>query len=191
MPSSNELEQTLAIPIRTLQIIVSALALGPFVFLLVVVFALEPPKGQMAAGIGPVNLTTIALAFSVASIAVRLFVPATIVARARRELATRSEAPDGATRDVESVQPLSRTVALWNAYMVKTIVAAAMIEGACFFVIMAYHLERQPIALVLAAILLTAIACHFPTTTRVAHWLEDQLQKLDQERGLRQLANRG
>lgn len=182
---SEDYRRSLAIRIRTLQIIVASLTLGPLIFLLVVVFAIQPPQPPQPIAFGAVNLTTISLGFAAAAVAVRAFVPATIVARARRE-AGQNAASNGGRRNDDD-QRATTVFALWNAYMVKTIVGAAILEGTCFFLIVAYQLERQPIALSTAAAFLTAVACHFPTSSRIDNWIENQVQRVNEEQAFARL----
>ncbi|HVX60236.1 MAG TPA: hypothetical protein VHC19_06540, partial [Pirellulales bacterium] len=66
-------------------------------------------------------------------------------------------------------------------------IAVAILEGAAFFLVVAYQLERNPLALAVAIPLIIVIAAHFPTPARVAEWVERQLRRLDEDRQLEQL----
>jgi hypothetical protein len=57
-----------------------------------------------------------------------------------------------------------------------------MLEGAAFFATIAYMLERNPIALATAIVLLGALVARFPTSDRVNAWLDRQLGLLQEER---------
>ena len=59
------------------------------------------------------------------------------------------------------------------------IVGAAMVEGAAFLAVFAYLLDRTTLSLALAVVLIAGVTAHFPTRSRVEHWIEGQLQLLD------------
>lgn len=179
MSSSDDLRQHLAGQVRVLQIIVAAITLGPLAFLGYVLST--PPPGPPAAGAGNVSLTYIACgAAAVAVIAWRV-VPSLVLRSQRRQIAAGQWPPSGSGDD-SLAAPMSDAGNLCAAYTVRTIVAVAILEGAAFFLIVAYQTEREPLALGAAALLILMIAAHFPTRTRVAVWVEGQLQNLDEDR---------
>jgi hypothetical protein len=57
-----------------------------------------------------------------------------------------------------------------------------LLEGAAFFATIAYMLERNPLALATAIVLLGTLAARFPTSDRVNAWLDRQLGLLQEER---------
>ena len=69
-------------------------------------------------------------------------------------------------------------------YMTRTIVAAALIEGAAFMSIVAYMLEGSTVALGLAVALVAGILLHFPTASRVVGWIEAQVRRVEEERDI-------
>jgi hypothetical protein len=186
--SSNEpIHQRLRAIIRTLQIIVLSLAVGALTFLVVVVFVIEPPPagagGQMIAP----TLTHVSLAFAVLAIAARLFIPNAIIAAGRRRIADKPTS-SGTARPSMAVEPIADIEQLYNLYQTRTIVGAAMIEGTTFFLLIAFLIERQPLALAVAAAFIAGIFAHMPTESRVESWIEGQLQRLENDRQLHQLA---
>ena len=62
------------------------------------------------------------------------------------------------------------------------IIAAAILEGAAFFLLIAYLLEGQAICLAAACLFVTLIAAKFPTRTGVESWTEKQSYLLQQAR---------
>ena len=74
---------------------------------------------------------------------------------------------------------------LWFVYMTKTIVGAAILEGATFFLIVVFMLERSPLMAACAVALMAVVAAHFPTIGRVSEWIADRLRRLDEQRQMR------
>jgi len=71
---------------------------------------------------------------------------------------------------------------LWYVYMTKTIIGAALLEGAAFFAIIGYMLDNSPVELVCAVVLIVGTAAHFPTVDRVCRWIESQMRLIDEQR---------
>jgi hypothetical protein len=67
------------------------------------------------------------------------------------------------------------------AFLSQLIIGAAMAEGAAFFAGAAYLVEKNPIALGAALVLLAALAARFPTAGRAGRWIEQQREKLREE----------
>jgi hypothetical protein len=72
--------------------------------------------------------------------------------------------------------------ALLNLYLTRTIIGAAIVEGAAFFALVVSVIDEEPICLMLGGVMIVGIALHFPTRTRVTQWLETQQLLLQQER---------
>jgi hypothetical protein len=68
-----------------------------------------------------------------------------------------------------------------NAYMTALVIGAAINEGVAFFAVIAYLIEKNPIALVLALVLIAGLVARFPTVNRVERWIEQQQEKLREE----------
>jgi hypothetical protein len=167
--------------VRTMQIIVGALAGGVLLFLVIVVFlATANVRHQM----GQPIITYAAIGMAVAVIVGWLIVPAVIAAQMKKSVIEKSSGqPDPrapvANADLGDVPPL---VAIFQT---RTIIAAALLEGAAFFACIAYMLERQPIALAAVGVLLLLILSQMPTVGRVESWLETELSIVSQLRQLR------
>ena len=73
---------------------------------------------------------------------------------------------------------------LFGVYQTKTIIGAAMIEGAAFLNLVAYLLEGNPITLGLGLGLAVVIAALFPSPSRVANWIEQRLRLMDDNKML-------
>ena len=80
------------------------------------------------------------------------------------------------------VYPAGDTGRLLPLYTTQLILGAAINEGMAFFAAIAYMLERHPIALGTAIVLLGGLIARFPTADRVNAWLDQQLEQLRIER---------
>jgi hypothetical protein len=69
-------------------------------------------------------------------------------------------------------------------YQTRLIVGAACLEGAAFFVLIVYMLERSPWALCAAVAMILGVAAHFPTRQRVQEFIDRQTALLEEERQL-------
>jgi hypothetical protein len=159
------LQRELAAPLTTLRIIVLALAMGCVTFL-VVAFVLRNSGERDAPPAGPPTLTIVAAALAAGAAVARAFVSPLVVASGRRRLAS-----DDAK-------------ALAGLYTNRTILAAALLEGAAFAAGVAYLVEGRVAILVVGALLAAAVASHFPTASGMAGWIEDQRRRLREEGSL-------
>jgi hypothetical protein len=71
-----------------------------------------------------------------------------------------------------------------GVYQTATIVGAALLEGAAFFLLVAYFVEGTSWTLPAAlAVWLLLAWLHFPTRSSVEHWLTEQQDEARRERG--------
>jgi hypothetical protein len=181
MSTSEDLHAQLAGQVRVLQIIVASVVLGPVAFLGYVLF-LAPP-GEQDAGL---FMTYLACGATAAAVAARLIVPPLVVRSQRRQIAAGVWSPPGQNGNALRA-PATDAGKLGAVYTARTMIAVAILEGAAFFLVVAYQLERNPLALAVAIPLIIVIAAHFPSQARVAEWVERQLRRLDEDRQLEQL----
>jgi len=166
-------KQQIAGVVRTSQIIVAAFVMGVVTFAVVVVFLISggpAAKGSL--------LTLLAIVFAGAALVLGFVIPQLITAANRRKIA----AGTWASSPNQGPVPDSDTGKLTLTYPAKMMVGAALFEGGCFFALMAYMIERQPLSLVAAAVLLLCLLAQFPTLTRVEAWIEEQLRRVEDER---------
>ncbi len=185
--------------IRACQIIVGAMIMGVATFLAIVWFAIPPLMNPAPAlpggGAGGAALaapgdsalpviTYLAVAQGLIVVVLSFVVPEINVARARRQMSL--EAPTATTESVPSepkqLYPAGYTGKLAPLYQTQLIIGSALLEGAPFFAAIAYMLERNPIALATAIVLLGVLAARFPTSDRINAWLNRQLGLLQEER---------
>jgi hypothetical protein len=154
--------------VRTLQVIVAAMAVGVLVFFGIVVAmpgeAVEPPP----------LISYVAAAFALVCVAMSWVGPYFITGQVLRLLGLGS-APEGASRFVQDMddQTLAR---LLGVYQSRLIVACAPLEGGAFFNLIAYMMEGQTFSLMVAGVLVLLMAMWFPTMGRAEDWIAGVLR---------------
>jgi hypothetical protein len=167
--NTNYLAEKLKSAILTLRIIVMALATSVVAF---AIAAIAIRMQQAAAPANDVGWTLAVLGIAAAPVAFVLsrFVPGLFVAKSRRQIARGQFGPAAAANpnQIGGVQSglaqLGDDGKLFMVYQTKTILSAALLEGAAFLNIVAFLLGGNPVALGLGALLALAIAAMFPRT---------------------------
>jgi hypothetical protein len=189
---------------RTTQIITGALITGVTTFLLIVVFLVHfmgfgapaaapgqaagpnpnvsaagavnpgnnPAAGQQPATSIPI-LTYLSVAVGVMLLPMSFILPNIMAAQSLRAAAARK--PDGKPSPTPSS---GGAPAPAMAFQNSAIIAGALNESPIFFAGIAYLIEQNPIALVVAGVLLAAMLLRFPTRDRVERWIALQEEKL-------------
>ncbi|MHB8901449.1 MAG: hypothetical protein ACYC6Y_22085 [Thermoguttaceae bacterium] len=174
--------------VRTSQIVVSALTLGPTMFLVVAgVLVSQGAFGRRDDRLSLALHAVLAVAL-VGVVAARTIVPGLLVALQRRRIAAglwKGPAdPLGAAALASFLERTGDAGRLMGVFQTKRIVAAAMLEGLAFLAIVVFLLTQSLIALAVAVLTIAALLTHIPTVSGVAHWIEDQLALVEQERSL-------
>ncbi|MBX3394766.1 MAG: hypothetical protein KF841_05320 [Phycisphaerae bacterium] len=68
-----------------------------------------------------------------------------------------------------------------NAYFIRNIVVAAMLEGGAFFNVIGFFIEGRPLSLVATGLLLAVMGMQMPNTDRAAGWIERQRRHIQSE----------
>ncbi|HWE38596.1 MAG TPA: hypothetical protein VG406_18640 [Isosphaeraceae bacterium] len=157
----------LELVLRQCQIIIAALIAGVTLFAALDLLVLS----QLGKAAATSMLSWVAVGSTAFWAALAWLVPRLIADRVVRD---RAEVPRGPG-------DLDRLLAGFRA---KTVVAGALLEGPVFFALIAYMIERSPIALAAAAPALLYLMLQFPTRPALEAWLDDQLWRLDQRRQL-------
>jgi hypothetical protein len=144
--------------------------------LLVGHFAIKP---QPQAG-QPI-ITYMAITYSVMALGLSIMVARLTITAGLRALARRS------AREQPSTQPGSRnqaqdTLDLAQLHRTKTIVAAALLEGAAMFDAVAYCVEGSPLGVAGALVLVIALGISLPTLLALEAWIDIHREKLEEER---------
>ena len=171
--------------VRTLRIIVPSMAGGVLIFLALVVFVFNPGANRAAEGGAEAGgaaenalpiLTYLAVAGLVGAVVARFVVVPVIVNANRQQLA---QDVDKQKKDPGGVE---RTLA--GTFQTVTIIGVALLEGAAFLAVIAYMIERSPIALGVALVLAAGILAHIPSVGRARSWVDQQTRRLEEERAL-------
>ncbi|HKI21044.1 MAG TPA: hypothetical protein VKA15_24340, partial [Isosphaeraceae bacterium] len=160
--------------IRTCQIIVGALIMGVVTFLAIALFVTQvgvnpaqalPGEGAGGAAIAAAGnsslpvITYLAVAVGLMDLVLSFVVPKMNADRARRQMAL--EGPSAITKggptEPKQLYPAGYTGKLAPIYHTQLIIGAALLEGAAFFATIAYLVERNPLALATAIVLLGAL----------------------------------
>jgi hypothetical protein len=168
--------------VRTLQIIVAALVVGCSIFL-AIVFVIAAGSSKVP---DPPLFTYIALAFAAGAVGARLIIPRIFAAQARRKILAGTWGVVGGNSPASDTGPAEHDDAskLAQVLMARTILAAAILEGAAFLLLIAHLVEHSPLSLAAAIVLIVVLAAHVPTQSRVDRWIEDQTRLLNEERQL-------
>jgi hypothetical protein len=168
---------------RTLQIIVAALASGLAMFFVVVVFIAS--AGQKGVGAGSLLITYVAIGAAFFAMSVALVLPGVIAGKQRQAIASGKAALTSQLRHALPPSAEFRDLgSLVVAYHTRVIIYGTLLEGAGFFNLVAYMIERQTASLVIASFLLLMILSQFPTTSRLENWIENEMRTIDQLRQL-------
>ena len=184
--SPNDWRDEIGPQVFTIQIIVAALTAGCLIFMAIAIFLVQ--TGQAP----PVNendmplLTYMATAWAGMAIVARMIVPKIIESAARKRIAdgTWQAAASGqqqtqVARPAERLGDAGQLLAVLNT---RTIVGGAILEGSAFFALVAYLIEKSPLALAAAVVMIIGVVLHFPTRSSATHWIEDQLAAVEQLR---------
>jgi hypothetical protein len=175
------------------QIIVGALAAGLITFLVIVNIIDIGTTAPRAAGGGPGAagavrvdapvpiITYVAVAFGAVLLPISFVVPELVTKQQRVAFAsagTNASSSAGPTPGEQADAAGAPLTGLPAAFLTQLVLGAAMNEGAAFFALVAYLIEKNPIALALAVVLIAGVIFRFPTSGRVERWIEQQREKL-------------
>lgn len=163
--------------VRTLQIVVAAMALGALVFLLAGFFL----PHEESAPFPKLILTYVSLAYGLIAVLGYVAVPGVLTAPGRKRIARSAHHHSGDESPPEtlSASDARRLLALFAEVL---IIRCAMVEGGALLAGLAYLIERQGFAFLVAAWMILLLVVQIPTATRVQRWVEEQLPLLEKLR---------
>lgn len=171
MQLNEDQERFLRKSLLTMQIIAGALIQGVVVFLVVVMFFLPVPPNRLA-----VLNSYIALGFALVAMVMSLVVPNIIVASTKKSLV--KGRPIDLPKQFGEVSNLGFLAPLAGLYQTKMIIAMALLEGAAFYNLISYMMERQPFTLAVVGMLLLALVMNFPTRRGLEKWLAEETKSI-------------
>jgi hypothetical protein len=185
--TTNDLAARLKAAIVTLRIIVGALATSVAAFAITAI-VIRLQQAPPAAGDAAWVLTALGIAAAPVAVLLSRFVPALFVAKARGQIASgqfgspAGSSPNPASGPQSGLGQLGDDGKLFTVYQTKTIISAALLEGAAFLNIIAFLQGGSPIALVLALLLALSIIALFPRASRVVEWIASQRRLMAEEK---------
>jgi hypothetical protein len=174
-------QDRLATPTRTLQIVVGALTLGCLSFMAIAVFLVNS-SGPVAPAEGVPLMSYLALSVIPVIVVVRGIAGSVVASRGCGAIAQGTFRPANPPPKTDKSDDLMPIV---QVYATRTIVGGALFEGVSFFLIIAYLLEGLPVVLAGAMVTIVCVMLHFPTSGRLAWWIESKSQWIDQQRPFR------
>jgi hypothetical protein len=168
-----------------MKIMVAGMIAGVLVFFVLSLLVLRPLAG--AEGPRGWLVTSIALAVAAGTIAVRMVVPRLLVASGRRKIlrghfSARVQPARFLPTRGDLIKRTGDAGRLAILFMDKTITGCVLLEGATFFLLLAFVVEGQMLAMWSAAVLILVMVAHFPTHAGVVGWIQSQLDWLQRER---------
>jgi branched-subunit amino acid transport protein len=164
--------------LTNMRILSAALISGVVVFLVVVLFIIKSdPKPGLPL------LTYLGLAFGAVAVVFAFIIPGFIGGTIKQALV------DGKRVDLPPQFKTSQEVGIAGnllfLFQTRLIIGYAILEGAAFFNLVAYMLERQDVSLAVVGLLLGAMMAKFPTRGKVAGWLADETRAIAELRSLK------
>jgi F0F1-type ATP synthase membrane subunit c/vacuolar-type H+-ATPase subunit K len=156
--------------VRTMQIILSALAAGIAFFAIVVLLVRQGGNFQPSAT--PI-LTYTQVGFSILLLIAHLVVPNLLVASGRKKISIGTGKASSVSTVVSDLDDQERR--LCELFQNQMIIGAALLEAAVFALLIAFLIEGEWACLVIAGLFLIRIVSLFPSRTRVERWIETQL----------------
>jgi len=177
---TDDQRESLARATRTMQIIVGALAVGVVVFSLVVLAIASrqagPPPDEPL-------LTYMSLVMALVALVVATLFPGVVKRSQRQAILAGEPTPQVGSiggRPLPEAEPeLGPLVAGFRSAL---IIRSAILEGAAFFCLISYLLERQTLSLVGAGVLLLFLLGGYPTQSNVEDAMANERATIEQLR---------
>lgn len=177
MQFSEEQDKFLRQILSVMRIIAGTLMAGVVIFLGVVVFLIEPEKPV------PPMLAYVGVGAALIAVVASYVIPGFLYRQIIQSLIDGTAPP--LPIELWHKQELGVIGPLLYIYHMRQIVSLAILEGAAFFNVIAYMIERQQVSLLMVALLLAAMVLRFPTRHGVQSRLSNQIKFIDDHRSLR------
>lgn len=178
MQFNAEQERFLRAMLTNMRIISAALISGVIVFLVVVLFVIksDPQPGSPL-------LTYIGLGFGALALVFAFVIPGLIGGSIKQALI------DGKRVDLPAQFKAPEEVGIVGnllfLFQTRLIIGYAFLEGAAFFNLVAYMIERQDVSLAVVGLLLAGMLVQFPSRGKLEGWLAAETRSIDEFRNLR------
>ena len=164
----------LSLSLRVCRIIVLALIMGVVAFGVVAIVLRQDPNRPVAA---EPFISYGALGVAALAVLLQAVVPGLMVTGMRRQIAAGKWPPAQTAHLIPD--DLGKLCALFQT---RLIFSVAFMEGAAFFLLVAYLLEGSVLALAGAGVMLPLLLVKIPTRAGLESWLSDQQDLLRQDR---------
>lgn len=170
MQLSDEQQRFLKKSLLTMQIIAGALIQGIIIFL-IVVLSLPAPPNRLA-----IFNPYIGLGVALLAMVMSLVIPNVIMNSTKKSLI--KGRPIDLPKQFGEVSDLGFLTPLAGFFQTKMIIAMALLEGAAFFNLLSYMMERQAFSLAIVGMLLLAMMMNFPTRRGLEKWLAEETKSI-------------
>ena len=177
---SDNIDIDFAKAVRPLQIVIIAMSVGVLAFLAVTIVL--PANISSRLPNFPI-LTYLAIGLTLIQLIARKLILKVTLEKTLRALAqgtTPSISPKATPFSAKFLQENKEFGVLYVAFVKRTILGAALIEGPAFFSVAVYLIERNPVALVLAVLLALRVTYQMPSASKMKTWLRTQLARVEQ-----------
>jgi hypothetical protein len=157
---------------RLLQIIVGVMLVGAVGFLVVAIAVQATGEGSTEEEPTTLALTYLAVGYAVLALILRGVAPDLLIGLI---LAKGSNAGTQSTdQHRQSTLPDS---SFHRLYVTRSIICAALVEGAALLATLAYLIDGHILGLIVAAVLVGILAAHLPTKARINDWIARQRER--------------
>ena len=171
--------------VRSLQILLTCMVAGALVFLIVTFILPGRPLRPPVEGDQRPLLSYIALFYGIFAIFAGKLIPGLVTSASLRRLACVPQLPHASDGSEDAAAALASggiRLGLTGIFTARTIIGAAIDEGAALFLCVAFLIEGLPACAALAGILILALLLRMPSQSRADQWLDEQLRQLGEER---------
>lgn len=165
--------------VKVMRLIIVALTMGVVMFGVITLFLQVADRGGR-----PILIAWIAAGFAVVNLLMRQVMGTVLSASARKQIAAGTWQPPqkNSVRVPENATHADR---LLMSFQTRLIVRAALLEGAAFFNLIAFMIERQTWSFGIAGALAAINLSTFPSRDSVLYWIRQQLELMELERNQR------
>ena len=171
-------------PVRVLQVIIAAMAIGALAVLVVAYFVHD--KVGIIDKTQKLDIVThLALLYGVVALIGGPIFAGALAAKGRQRLAqgsTGTPPSTGKASGFGSEIAQAYTGQLASLLVSKTIISGALYEGAALFLAVAYLLNGGVLTAGCSLIMVAALLMQIPTNDRAQRWIEGQVRQIEQER---------
>jgi len=177
--SHEQTPQQLDQMVKVMRIIILALTMGVVAFGGVTFLIQNQPSGG-----GQILIAWVAAGVAVMNLLMRQVMGTVLSASARKQIAagTWQSPQKNSVRMPENATAADR---LLMSFQTRLIVRAALLEGAAFFNLIAFMIERQTWSFGIAGALAAINLSTFPSRDSVLYWIRQQLELMELERNQR------